>query len=119
MSTPETPRTWTERRYDAIVELQGRLAGAEARNQLLLAARGDRERRYAREVERITVGLIEATDLMGELINGYKIDEAAQWLTARGFLADDEPESDTLAGLLFALEGDALREYGRLGKEES
>lgn len=60
------------------------------------------------EFERIMVALIEATDWMRELIKGYKIDEAAEWLKARGFLADDEPEPETLAGLLYALEQEAL-----------
>ena len=62
------------------------------------------------EFERIAVGLIEATDLLGETINGYKIDEAAEWLKVRGFLADDEPDPETLAGLLYAVEGDAVRD---------
>jgi hypothetical protein len=73
-------------------------------------ARGEHEVSIT-EFERIAAGLIEATDLLRETINGYKIDEAAQWLLARGFLADDEPDVDTLAGLLEAIQNDALREH--------
>lgn len=60
------------------------------------------------EFERVVVGLIEASDLMLELIKGYKIDQAAEWLKARGFMIDDEPEPGTLAGLLYRLESEAL-----------